>query len=74
VSATLPGTIVDSNATRRDGERLVWEFSSDDFLLEPYDIRVRSRLVYPGRIAAAGAAVAVVLALAVGAGVGIGPA
>jgi hypothetical protein len=56
VALSLPGALVESNATRQDGNRLMWEFKRGDFYLKDHVLRARSRLVFPERIAAAGAA------------------
>lgn len=43
ISLKLPGKILDNNATRRDGNTLIWEFDSSDFQWEDYIIRARSK-------------------------------
>ena len=63
VAVSLPGELVEGNATRQEGDRLVWAFRSEDFLWKDQILRARSRLVYPERIAVAGAAFAAILAV-----------
>jgi hypothetical protein len=58
---TLPGEVLEHNATRREGNRLVWVFGNDVFVLKNYDLRARSRLVYPERIGVAGVALAAII-------------
>ena len=50
VALSLPGKILMSNATRREGNVLTWEFGPSDFLRQDYVLQARSQLVYPGRI------------------------
>jgi hypothetical protein len=47
---SLPGTVVESNVTMREGEVLKWEFKDSDFFLKDYVIHARSRLIYLERI------------------------
>lgn len=63
VALSLPGELVESNASKQEGNRLVWAFGSEDFLYEDHVLRARSRLIYPERIAVAGAAIAAILAV-----------
>lgn len=61
VALSLPGAIVESNATRQDASRLIWEFKRGDFFFKDHVLRARSRLVFPERIAAAGAALVAIV-------------
>lgn len=61
VALSLPGELVQSNASRQEGNRLVWVFRPGDFLLKDRILRARSRLVYPDRIAMAGAALMAII-------------
>jgi hypothetical protein len=61
VALSLPGALVESNATRQDGSRLIWEFTPGDFSFKDHVLRARSRLVFPERIAAAGAALVAIV-------------
>ncbi|MBI3011448.1 MAG: hypothetical protein HYY58_03015 [Candidatus Omnitrophica bacterium] len=61
VTLSLPGRVVESNATKREGGVLKWEFDNDDFVLEDYVIHARSRLVYSDRIAVVGGTLFVLL-------------
>ena len=54
LSLSLPGHILHTNATTREGSKLVWEFDSNTILFDPYVLRANSRLIYPKRIALAG--------------------
>lgn len=63
VALSLPGELLENNATRQDENRLVWVFRSDDFLYDDHVLRAGSRLIYPERIAVAGAAIAAILAV-----------
>ena len=58
-SVLLPGTILKTNASRRDGQRLIWEFDSGEFQWQEKVLEASSRLVFPGRIALAIAALLV---------------
>jgi hypothetical protein len=62
IDASLPGTLVESNATSREGDVLKWAFTPDAFLLDDYVLRARSRLVYPARIALIATALVALLA------------
>lgn len=53
VAVSLPGALLETNAEKRDGGRLVWEFVNEDFLFGERYLQARSRLFYPGRIALA---------------------
>jgi hypothetical protein len=61
LTVTLPGEILENNATRREGNRLVWVFQSGAFVFENHVLRARSRLVYPERIGIAGVALAAIV-------------
>lgn len=51
IDASLPGTLVETNATSREGGLLKWTFTPDAFFIDDYVLRARSRIVYPLRIA-----------------------
>ena len=61
LALSLPGALVETNASRQDGSRLTWEFKGHDFYLKDHVLRARSRLVFPERIAAAGAALVAIV-------------
>ncbi len=54
---SLPGKLLESNATKREGSVLSWEFSPSDFQWQDYVLRARSRIIHKGRIMFAGIAV-----------------
>lgn len=62
VALSLPGELLESNATKQEGKRLVWVFESADFRWKDQILRARSRLVYPERIAIAGAVLLAIIA------------
>ncbi len=62
---SLPGKILQSNATRQKGDVLSWEFSPSDFLWQEYVLRARSRVIHKEPIVLTGIAVLVLLAVAV---------
>ena len=47
----LPGSMVRTNAKRRTGDLLIWEFGPQDFLFKEYVLRAESQIVDSGRIA-----------------------
>jgi hypothetical protein len=58
---TLPGEVLENNATRREGNRLVWVFQDHAFWQTVHVLRARSRLVYPERIGIAGVGLAAII-------------
>lgn len=63
VILSLPGAIVESNATGRHEDRLAWAFKPEDFYFQDYVLRARSRIVHTERIAAAAAIFSVIVAI-----------
>jgi hypothetical protein len=59
----MPGTLLSTNATSRDGDLLVWELEPELLRFRDFASEARSRAVFPARIAGAGA---LVLALSAG--------
>lgn len=58
---TLPGEVLENNATTREGNRLMWVFDNWVFVFKNHVLRARSRLIYPERIGVAGVALAAVI-------------
>ena len=46
----MPGTIVSTNATARQGELLSWEFGNESFTYAPYSLHASSRVVHIDRL------------------------
>jgi len=59
-TVSLPGVILSTNATSRQGNVMTWEFDESDFRLQDYVLEAHSRLVYPRRIAFAGGIIAMI--------------
>ncbi len=53
IELTLPGNVLESNATTPRNQPLGWTFKSEDFLYRDYVLHARSRLIYRSRIAIA---------------------
>lgn len=68
VALSLPGEVLENNATKQEHGKLTWEFTEDTFRWQEHVLRARSRLVYSGRInLAVGAILVVFIAWAVAA-------
>jgi len=59
-TVSLPGVILSTNATSRQGNVMIWEFEKSDFRLQDYVLEARSRLIYPWRIAFAGGIIGII--------------
>ena len=60
VGLSLPGKLLESNASKHEHGQLTWEFTEDTFRWKEHVIRARSRLVYSNRIRLAVGAILVV--------------
>ena len=61
LTLTLPGRIVETNATGYGDNVVVWVFKSDAFEYRPIVLRARSRLFDTERISMAGTAIAMAI-------------